>query len=198
MYVDIPESRLSLTVIETKQADGFAPTPTAVIIPANKIMENRLTSEMTDFELIQLSETLYMNSDFNLAQRKYFIDFNDSSLEEPWHILIVDDYAFHHELIFIEAVKINHIYPVALPSHKTRLLYPLDVGSFRKRKAKNLLVAFCTLLARRSLHEYDVNNNRDGAIRVNEVHYFVFLTSKDSSFVSEQSLHPNGSIKDES
>lgn len=44
VHVDISENQLSLTVIETIRGDGSTPTPAAVVISENKIIEHWLTS----------------------------------------------------------------------------------------------------------------------------------------------------------
>jgi len=80
MYIRIPKNRLLVTVIETIRTNRTTPTPLAVILPTNKIIEHWFYYNMTGLELIQVSESSYTNSEINLKWLKHFIAFNQCSL----------------------------------------------------------------------------------------------------------------------
>jgi len=66
IYVGIPKNRLSVTVIETIRTNRTTPTPLAVILPTNKIIEHWFYYNIIGLELLSVSESSYTNSEINL------------------------------------------------------------------------------------------------------------------------------------
>jgi hypothetical protein len=60
MYVEVPENRLSVTVVESISADGKA-IPPLVIVPGRNIMMSWFSEQMTGAEVVSLSPSGYTN-----------------------------------------------------------------------------------------------------------------------------------------
>src|SRR5437016_4277780 len=146
MYVGVPESCLSLTIIECISADGRV-IPLVVIVPGVSIMVRWFHENMTGLEVITVSPTGYTNEGICMLWLDHFIKHSDSGPDRPWQILLIDGAICHNAPDFILKAKMNQIWVVKFPSHQTHLIQPLDVGCFRAWKQyqqSTLMNAICS------------------------------------------------------
>jgi hypothetical protein len=60
IYVEVPENRLSVTVIKSISADGKA-IPPLVIVPGRNIIMSWFSEQITEAEVVSVSPSSYTN-----------------------------------------------------------------------------------------------------------------------------------------
>jgi len=129
MYIEAPENRQSLTILETISAAGLS-IPPFLIIQGKLHMENWYHRNLKGEERITVSDSGYTNSELALEYLKHFIKHTHSNETTPPKLLLMDSHISHTTPEFALLAHANHIHPYQFPSHLTHILQPLDVSVF--------------------------------------------------------------------
>jgi hypothetical protein len=121
MYIEAPENRQSLTILETISAAGLS-IPPFLIIQGKLHMESWYHKNLQGEESIAVSDSGYTNSELALEYLKHFIMYTHSSATTAPKLLLMDSRVSHTTPEFALLAHANHIYPYQFPSHLTHIL----------------------------------------------------------------------------
>ena len=91
-------------------------------------------NDLADDLLVTTSESGNADNWISLQWIKHFDRFSARSQQGVYRLLIMDGYGSHHTKEFLEFCEEKRIITLALPSHTTHLLQPLDIYVFQPLK----------------------------------------------------------------
>lgn len=132
-YSKNPENRQSLSVVECINGAGQDIPPMLIIAGVN-ILAPWFNNDLAGDILLTVSDSGYADDWISLQWIKHFDKFSARRQQGVWRLLLMDGYGSHHTKEFLEYCEEKRIIPLALPSHTTHLLQPLDVCVFQPLK----------------------------------------------------------------
>jgi hypothetical protein len=132
--VDNPENRLSITVFEAINAEGYA-LPECIIIPGKQHMDSWYTN-LEPNALVIINDSGYTNENIAIKYMLHFIQHSSEYIGKPGEtrLLVIDGHDSHKSEQFLTMAEEHNIVICALPPHATHLLQPLDVKVFQQCK----------------------------------------------------------------
>lgn len=130
-----------VTVMPVVSADGHAYKP-CVVYPgkhAHYRTVNGRKETLHDFLMkcyLYYNETSAANSSIILDWAHHFVDeVNQIRNDSEYMVLVLDGYGAHVQFEFLQYLRDNRIIVIALPSHTSHVLQPLDVSVFGPYKS---------------------------------------------------------------
>jgi hypothetical protein len=131
--VDNPENRLSATVFEAINAEGYA-LPECIIIPGKLHMESWYTN-LEPNALVIVNDSGYTNDNIAIQYLVHFLNQSQEFLcSEETRLLLIDGHDSHKTERFLTLAEEHNVVVCAFPPHATHLLQPLDVKVFQQCK----------------------------------------------------------------
>jgi hypothetical protein len=132
--VDNPENRLSITVFEAINAEGYA-LPECIIIPGKLHMDSWYIN-LEPNALVIVNDSGYTNENIAIKYMLHFIQQTNEYMGKPeeTRLLVIDGHDSHKSEQFLTMPEEHNIIVCALPPHATHLLQPLDVKVFQQCK----------------------------------------------------------------
>lgn len=128
-----PENRLSVTVFDAINAEGYA-LPECIVIPGKKHMENWYINLEPD-ALVIVNDNSYTNDSIAIQCMLYFAHHSaENDCPNELRFLIVDGHDSHRTEQFLTMVTERDIAVFNLPAYATHFLSPLDVKVFKQCK----------------------------------------------------------------
>ena len=119
------------TILTRVSASGYV-LPPMMIFPRKQIPPGNFREGAIAQTLFCNSPNGWINNDLFLQWFKFFLA--NIPPTRPV-LLIMDGHGTHMSIELIELAQSNGVHLLCLPSHTTRILQPLDVGSFKSFKA---------------------------------------------------------------
>ena len=132
-YLKNPENRESLSTVV--YINGVRQDiPLMLIISGVNILAPWFFNDLADDLLVVTSGSGSADNWISLQWIKYFDRFSARCQQGVYRLLIMDGYGFYYIKEFLYFCEEKRIITLALPSHITHLLQPLDIGIFQLLK----------------------------------------------------------------
>ena len=132
-YLKNPENRESLSAVECINGVG-QDIPPMLIISGVNILAPWFFNDLADDLFVATSESGNADDWISLQWIKHFDRFSARCQQGVYRLLIMDGYGSHHTKEFLDFCEEKRIITLALPSHTTHLLQPLDICVFQPLK----------------------------------------------------------------
>ena len=126
IYSSDPDNRESLSSQEAINGVGQS-IPPMLIIQGQQILARWFMNNLANDILITTSPSGVADDWISLQWVKHFNQHSKKKQKGVYRLLIFDGYGSHTTKELLEYCELNNIIPLALPSHTTHLLQPLDV-----------------------------------------------------------------------
>ena len=105
-----------------------------LIVQGQRILARWFINNLADDIVITTSQSGVADDWISLQWIQHFNKHSKKTQKGAYRLLIFDGYGSHTTKEFLEYCEFNNIIPLALPSHTTHLLQPLDVCVFQPLK----------------------------------------------------------------